>query len=228
MTIEFPRKLWEANHDWNIVGNVMTSGVTTTGSVDVRSDGGGFWLASLNNIRFANRTYTLLWRAVRQLCANRPIVVHRRERAWAPFPHGVTGATSKIPHADSSLFSDGAGYYQPVIDVETHGDASLRSTTLYLKLNYCGDLLGGESFSIDHPTWGWRLYEIATVEYIDVTHVRVTFNPPLRESVPAGTQVEFDRPRCTMKLLNPAAMDFTTTAYPFSLASVKFVESKYG
>ena len=106
-------------------------------------------------------------------------------------------------------------------------DAALRDTTLYLKLNNCGALLGGESFSIDHETWSWRLYEIATVEYIDDTHAVVTFNPPLREAVTSGTLVEFDRPRCVMKLVNSVAMDFNTTTYPFSLATAKFIETKF-
>lgn len=227
MANEFPRKLWEADHAWNLSGNTVISGITTAGVADIRSDGGGFWTASLNNIRFMDRTYTLLWRAVRQLCATKPIVVHRRDSTWAPFPGGITSYGSVL-HSDGASFSDGAGYYQPIIDVVTYGSALLRGTTLYLYLNNCGDLLGGESFSIEHPTWGWRLYEIATVEYIDATHVKVTFNPPLREAVSIGTQLEFDRPRCTMKLLNSAAMDFNNTTYPFSLASVKFVEAKFG
>ena len=33
MYVEFPRKLWEADHDWNILGSVMSSGVTTAGAV---------------------------------------------------------------------------------------------------------------------------------------------------------------------------------------------------
>jgi hypothetical protein len=226
MYVEFPRKLWEADHDWNIVGSVMSSGVTTAGAVDVRSDGGGFWSASLNNIRFIDRTYTLLWRAVRQLATAQPIIVHRRDTTWSPFPNGTT-EYGTIPHSDDALFSDGSDYYQPVIDVETYADASLRDTTLYLKLNNCDALVGGESFSINHDTWSWRLYEIATVEYIDETHVQVTFNPPLREAVPSGTLVEFDRPRCVMKLVNSAAMDFNATTYPFSLATAKFIETKF-
>lgn len=227
MTVQFPSKLHEADHDWNLVGNTTTSGMTIGGAVDVRRDGGGFWSASLNNIRFMDRTYTLLWRAVRQICIVSSIIVERRDTTFAPFPNGVTEYDS-VSHSDDTFFNDDAGYYQPVVDVVAYANANLRDTTLYLTLKYCGELIGGEAFSIEHPTWGWRLYEIGTVEYIDETHVVVTFNPPLREAVTSGTQVEFDRPRCTMKLLHSAAMDFNTTTYPFSLASVKFVEAKYG
>lgn len=228
MIAEFPLKLWEADHEWNIIGNTATAGVTSGAAVDVRSDGGGMWSASLNNIQFMDKTYTLLWRAVRQICSGgvTPIVVHRREEAFLPFPVGSSEFGS-IPHSDDTFFDDGSGYYQSVMDVTAYADAVLRDTTLYFELNNCGRLGGGESFSINHPTFGWRLYEIGAVNYLDDTHVVVAFNPPLREDVTAGAQIEFDRPRCTMKLVNSASMDLNVTTYPFSLATVKFIESKF-
>lgn len=223
--VTIPEKLLiEADHDWNIVGNTMGAGQSSVASVDVRSDGGGFWVASLNNIQFLDASYTLLWRAIRQIANGgvTPLIVRRNETLFAPFPLGEAEGES-IPHSDDSLFSDGAGYYQTTIDVVAAESAALRATSLAITRNYCAELQGGEVFSILHPTFDWRMYEIATVDD-DV----ITFNPPLREAVTAGTQLEFDRPRCTMKLLNPAAMDLNIRSYPFSLASVKFVESKYG
>lgn len=239
---EFPRGLLrEQSHSWNIVGGTMTSGQAGDGFSPVtRSDGGGVWSCVMSEIglggnnsiiagdyRYRERAVTLLWRAVRQICnggTNR-IVVPRNDALFRPFPAGASEYGS-IPHSDGSFFSDGTGYYQPVIDVVTYGDADLRDNTLYLQLNYCGGLLGGESFSIDHSTWGWRLYEIATVEYIDATHVKVTFNVPLREAVPAGTQVEFDRPRCVMQLKNPGSMDLTVVPWTFNSANVEFIEAR--
>lgn len=229
MAIVFPyNALTETNHDWNIVGNTKTAGISTGASVDVRSDGGGMWVASLNGIQFMDRYDTLLWRAIRQQCNGGvvPIVVPRRDLTWIPSPVGST-EYSPIPHSDGALFEDDTAYYQPVISVVTAGAAALRATSLLLALMRCADLMGGESFSINHPTFGWRMYEIGSVNKIDETYTSVTFNPPLREAVPAGNDVEFDRPRCTMKLINSAAMDLNATTYPFSLASVKFVEAKF-
>jgi hypothetical protein len=71
---------------------------------------------------------------------------------------------------------------------------------------------------------GWRLYEIGTVVYTDASHAVISFNPPLREAISAGTQLEFDRPRCTMRLTAPGAMDLTVTPWTFNSASVQFVE----
>jgi hypothetical protein len=227
--ITLPDKLIEVDHDWNIVGNTATAGQTAASSVDIRSDGGGLWSASLNNMQFRDKSYTLLWRAVRQLCNGgiNPIIVPRRDTTWAPFPGGILPSYAPIPYSDESLFDDGSGFTQSVIDVTCNGGAALRSTAMTLQLNNCGPLQGGESFSIQHPTFNWRLYEIGSIAMIDSTHAYVTFNPPLREPVNDGDQIEFDHPRCTMKLVNSASMDLNVTTWPFSTATVKFIESKY-
>ncbi|MBN9007236.1 MAG: hypothetical protein J0H40_17700 [Rhizobiales bacterium] len=229
MVVLYPKDmLIEADHDWNIVGNTTTAGISTGASEDTRSDGGGFWSASLNNIEFLHRNDTLVWRAIRQQCNGGvvPIIVCRRDIEWIPLPAGQS-LISNIPHSDGSLFDDGSGYTQSVIDVVTSGAAPLRATSLVLKQLNCADLQGGESFSIQHESFGWRLYEIGSVDKIDDLFTSVTFNPPLREAVPDGTQVEFDAPRCTMKLVDSSSMDLNIKSFPFSLATVKFVESKY-
>lgn len=230
MTIlSFPISLMrEASHDWNIVGNTATAGQTATSSVDIRSDGGGLWTASLNDIQFWDQTFTLLWRSIRQLCNGgvNPLVVPRNDAIFAPFPVGPR-SYSPIKFNDGTLFSDGTGFTQSVITVEASGGAPLRATSMELLLINCGALVGGEAFSICHPTYNWRMYEIASAVVIDSTHVSITFNPPLREAVPDGAGIEFDLPRCTMKLVNAASMDLNVTTWPFSLATVKFVESKY-
>lgn len=225
--VEFPLALLhESSHDWNIAGSVKNAGQTDAASVDVRSDGGGFWTVSLNDIQLWERSHALLWRAIRQIAAGgvNPLVVSRSDQLQ-PWPSGAPYGV--ISFDDGMLFDDGAGFDQVVIDVVTSGAAARRATSLVLKLNVCGDLLGGESFAIAHPTFGWRMYEIATVLPVDVTHVAVTFNPPLREAVADGTAVEFDRPRCVMKLQTSSAMDLNLTVLPNSRSTAKFVETKY-
>lgn len=222
--VEIPwNRLVEGDHDWNIAGNTMGSGQTSGASVDVRSDGGGLWIASLNNIRMRDASETRLWRAIRQIANGGvvPLIVPCRDTVFAPFPIAFTDAEA-IPHSDGSFFSDGTGYTQSIIDVTANGGAALRATSMVINLNYCAPLQGGEKFSIRHPTFNWRLYEIATFD-----GSTITFNPPLREAVANGESLEFNRPRCTMKLVNAAAMDLNVTTYPFPLASVKFKESKY-
>jgi hypothetical protein len=222
MSIEIPwNRLVENSHDWNLLGVAMTAGQTAGMSVDTRSDGGGFWQAKLNNVRFRDRLDTLLWRALRQIANGGvvPLIVYRRDTTWAPFPGSLT--ESILPD-NYAYFDNGAGYYTPIIDVTCSGGAALRATSMSVNLKNCAALQGGECFSIKHPTFGWRLYEIATV-----TDNVITFNPPLREAIVDGDRLEFDRPRCLMKLASSSAMDLNNTTYPFSLASVVFVETKY-
>lgn len=226
--IEFPPALLhEASHAWNISGNVKNAGQTDSASVDVRSDGGGFWTVALNDIQLWDRTQPLLWRAVRQIANGgvTPLVVSRRDQLQ-PWPNGLM-SYGAIAFSDGALFDDGTGYDQPVIDVVAVGAATLRATSIELQLVNAGALLGGEAFSINHPTFGWRMYEIATITPIDASHVTVTFNPPLREAVTDGTAIEFDRPRCVMKLQTASAMDLTLTVLPNSRGTAKFVETKY-
>jgi hypothetical protein len=229
MAFEFPLLLLhEASHDWNLVGTTMAAGQTVSAAVDVRSDGGGFWVASLNDIQLWHREYALLWRATRQLANGGvgQVVVSRRDQL-APWPNGLTDYGA-FAFDDDTLFDDGSGFDQPVIDVVVNAAAALRATTIALQLVNCGDLLGGEAFAIEHPTYGWRMYEIATVTDVSDGVVSVTFNPPLREALAGGEAVEFDRPRCLMKLVNSGAMDLNLTVLPDSRASVKFVETKFG
>jgi hypothetical protein len=240
MVPEFPRALLrERSHAWNIAGNTMAPGQTGAGVMTIgRSDGGGYWTCTMSAVSLSGRKgigdigrdrpkfSTLLWRAVRQVCAGgvNVIVVPRNDALFRPFPSGAS-EFGLIRHSDGTPFDDGTGYYQPVIDVITYDAAALRATTLGLQLLNAGPLVGGESFSINHPTVGWRLYEIATVDYVDAAHAVVTFNPPLREAVASGTDVEFDRPRCTMRLANAGAMDLSVQPWTFNSADASFVEA---
>ena len=158
----FPRyRLIERDHDWNIVGNTITAGVTTGASIDVRSDGGGFWSASLNSIQFMSRTDTLLWRAIRQKCNGgvTSIIVPRRDLSWIPLPSGQS-LDEFILHSDDSPFSDESGYTQSTINVTTAESASLRATTLLLNLVNCA---GSSDAAQNIPRQAMPLPAIAVV-----------------------------------------------------------------
>lgn len=238
MAVSFPRRLLrEKSHSWNLVGVAATPGTAVNVAPIVRSDGGGFWSCTMSDVALSGgkglrgkdrqKITTLLWRAVRQIADGgvTPLVVPRNDALFRPWPAGLDqGSVIDIPHSDGSLFDDGAGYYQSVIDI-TAGPAALRATSLDITINCAGELMGGESFSIDHETMGWRLYEIATVLMDDDTMGTITFNPPLRQAIPAGTQLEFDRPRCVMRLAKTNSMDLSVQPWTFNSASVDFVET---
>lgn len=241
MTVHFPRLLLrEKSHSWNLAGVAAMPGDTANSvSVITRSDGGGFWKCSMTDVSLSGgfptskgkqrqRISTLLWRAVRQIGNGgvQPIIVYRNDSLFRPWPEGVAQSVGvDIPNGpDDTLFDDETGYYQSTIDIESDA-ADLRATSLDITMNYAGELMGGESFSIEHPTMDWRLYEIATIDMTSNTTATITFNPPLREAIEAGTRLEFDRPRCKMRLANPGSMDLTVVPWTFNSGSVEFVES---
>lgn len=248
MSIYFPRSLLrEKTHSWNIQSSIATSGVSGDSVAGVvSSDGGGFWACTMSDISLSGlcgqtgytkqgylskdrqKISTLLWRAVRQGAKGGAVavVVPRHDDLFVPWPAGAArGNPVDQPHSDLTFFSDGTGYVQSTIAVTTEGAASLRATTLVLNLLNCGPLNGGESFSINHPDVGYRLYEIATVFYSNPGRAIVTFNPPLRGDVVDNTDVEFDRPSCTMRLTNGNSMDLTVQPWTFNSASVQFIEA---
>ncbi|WLB43014.1 hypothetical protein QIH93_20930 [Bradyrhizobium ottawaense] len=238
MAIDFPRALLrEKSHAWNLAGVTVAGGQTGASVATlVRSDGGGYWTCSMSDVSLSGgrglvgkerqKISTLLWRAVRQVCEGgvTSIVVPRNDALFRPWPEGLPQGESIVPHSDSSLFSDGAGYYQPVIDIACAA-AELRATSLEIEIVEAGELVGGEAFSIEHETAGWRLYEIKTVDARDDGQATITFNPPLREAVSDGTRLEFDRPRCLMRLAQTSSMNLTVQPWTFTSASVDFVEA---
>lgn len=242
VTPHFPRALLrEQSHSWNLVGTATTPGTTTQSVAPyVRSDGGGFWSCSMTDVSLSGRTgsnlkdkqrikvATLLWRAVRQIADGgvNAIVVPRNDALFRPWPCGLSQQTGlDVTHSDRTHFSDTSGYYQSVIDIAASA-AALRATSLDITINYAGELMGGESFSIHHPTMGWRLYEIATIDGEPSSSMAtITFNPPLRESVTSGTVLEFDRPRCVMRLAATNSMDLSVAPWTFNTASVSFIEA---
>lgn len=238
MAVEFPRALLrEKSHSWNLAGVAVSPGSTANVSTLVRTDGGGFWTCAMSDVslsggrglanRDRQRISTLLWRSIRQIADGgvNSLIVPRNDALFRPWPAGISQTSGiDVPHSDGTLFSDGVGYYQSVINI-TCDAADLRSTSLDIAANYAGELMGGESFSINHTNVGWRLYEIATVDMVDDVNGTITFNPPLREAVTADTQLEFDRPRCTMRLAQTSSMNLTVQPWNFNTTSVDFVEA---
>ncbi|EJN11859.1 hypothetical protein PMI42_04874 [Bradyrhizobium sp. YR681] len=236
---EFPRALLrEKSHAWNLAGNAVSGGQTSVGQSYATSDGGGFWTCKMSDVslsggrkgidrgRDRQKVSTQLWRAVQMLADGGAgqLVVPRNDALVRPWPPGFAASFGDgVPHDDDSLLDDGSDYYQQVIDIVAAA-ADLRATSLDISIALAGELLGGEEFSIRHPTKGPRLYRIRTVEMISVDEATITIRPPLREAIEDDTPLEFDRPVCLMRLVSPSSMDLTEQPWTFNSASVDFVE----
>lgn len=228
----YPRRLLrESSNSWNIAGAAVAPGQTRSlANTVLRFDGGGLWVAEINDIYLADDEDALCFRAIRTACRGGavPIVVPRLDFATSVSPT-ILGALvteyAPVPHGDGALFSDGSGYYQPAIVANAYAAAALRATTITIEFMSGTNPIGGEAFSINHSVEGWRMYEISGVVTVSNTIATVTFDPPLRQAVPEDTLIEFDRPRCTMRLASTDAMNFRLETFPFARPSVKFIET---
>lgn len=217
---------------FNLSAATISPGQTASGTFPLAMfAGGGLWTATLTDINIVTEDEVRVFRAVRMAAEGgaTPLLVPRRgELKLAPWPNFGAGSVTSygdIPFSDGALFSDGSGFYQPVISVRTVTAAALRDTTLTLQIVVGSPFRGGEVFSIVHAIEGERMYEITNVT-LDVSgNSVVTIRPPLRDDVPAGASLNFDLPRCTMRLAKPDAMDLDLSTFPYPKQTVSFVET---
>lgn len=233
-----PILLREASNEWNLVGNQITPGQTASGVMpSIRTDGGGLWVAAIEQSLLGISGLTKrfddhrAYRAIRGLANGgaSQIVVPRVDviQPW-PIVGGVeVKSYGDIPFDDGTLFDDGTGWSQPVIVSETVAGAALRATSLRLNMIYSSDLRGGEDFSINNPTAGWRLHEISTAVLGDDGYWTVNFLPPLREAIDSGVDIEFDLPRCLMRMQTMAAMNYKLSAPYLASPSLSFIEAAF-
>lgn len=177
--------------DVDIERQTLKGGTALSGAQDVTStDGGGRVYAEFADSAVIDRSTNLAWRALKTVLDEGvvPVVV-----PFCDIRHTPYGNAHEVPHSDGTPFSDGTLYSGGGPIGATVGAAILRATAMRISLTGGQPLQGGEWFSIEHPTKGWRAYRIATIN-----GDTVTFRPPLREAVPAGQYVEFRAPRCLM------------------------------
>lgn len=200
MLDSFPTCLFAfASREIMVVQNVISGGTALDGGETViATDGGGRWRAEYSNAPLNRRDKVMAWRAARALMEGGavPIIFPICDARHQPVnkPVGVT-------HSDGSSFDDESLYESGGGDVAATAGATLRATTLHINASALQKpLVGGERFSIDHPTWRHRLYEVKKV-----AGDTIQFRPPLRETVEAGTPIEFRDPKCVMRLAGDMA-----------------------
>jgi len=196
MLDSFPTCLFSfAQREIMVTQNVISGGTSLSGDETViATDGGGRWRAEYQNAPLNRRDKVMAWRAFRAIM----------EGGIVPFifpicdaRHQPVNKPVKVPHSDGTSFDDDALYVGGSGDIVAQADVALRGTLMQIDASALEKkLVGGERFSIDHPTWRHRLYEIKKING-DV----IQFRPPLREAAPAGTSLEFREPKCVMRLV---------------------------
>lgn len=227
----WPRTLQrERTLSWDLSGSTASGGRTLSGiTPTIRFDGGGFWMATMGDIQISTADHVRAWRALAAVLDGgaTSFVLEARDERFAPWPlSGGVPVTDlyEAPHGDDATLDDDTEYVSNVIGAEVAEAAALRATSLTITMSNASDLVGGERFSIEHETYSHRLYTIGQVRTDSSGNNVCTIRPPLREAVSVGTRLDFDYPKCVMRLASPDAMDHALTLRHHAQATVKFVE----
>ena len=205
----------------DIERRTISGGTAISGEEDlIETDGGGRVFAEFMAGPLLEREDNLAWRAIgtRFGSGTVPIIV-----PFCDCEHQPYGNEHLVTHSDDSPFSDESEYSGGGPLATASANAALRATTISLDIDFPQALLGGEWFSIEHPTKGWRAYNIMTVVAQDDTTATVTFLPPLREAVTEGDVVDFAEPRCLMRVDGRPPRKIEIGRY--GEAAIRFVEA---
>jgi hypothetical protein len=228
--------LKETSLTWQLAGRTISSGQTGSGFEPLaETTGGGLWRADLASVPVWKVNQVGAWRAVEGLLDSgaTQVVVTMCDKRYFPAP--IVDGRRLIRYADvpidtdsgghiDTLLDDNTGLDQPVVVAYVAADAPLRATELSIAFVQVSALMGGEHFSIEHPNLGHRLYRVIGVDG-DADGAVVTIRPPLREAVQALSDIEFDFPKCMMRVAAADGMRLELSMRRRGSPSASFIES---
>lgn len=191
---------------WSLSGRVLTGGQSLSGLVQTaKTDGGGFWTASLE-------------------C---PVQTRAQARLALAYDAALDGGAAAliVPQCLPKVNDIGrTGAIVGNLTVE-HPDANVvRSTKLTMAGISGGYVPIGVHLTIDHADVGERLYRVAaSLQEFETTQV-VEIRPPLRGAVTVGQTVDFANPRCLMRLANPESLRVDLSLGRFATIAPQFLE----
>ncbi len=209
----------------NVVAFTRSGGKSLGGVEPVTRTDLGHWAIDYSGIVIQNRNRDQwkTWQAIRQKLGGRSglIAVPVRASLSAPYASGHFEPTIELPHDDGMFFDDDTGYEQGAITVVSEGLTPIGATTINLRIIKAAADLVGVRFSYKHA-----LYETGPVMNVDGDVWTLPISPSVREQIPAGATLEFDRPTCLCHLSDDRGMDVTQDAIAKnSRPNVSFVEA---
>lgn len=200
MPLTFPLHLFNPKSiKIGVYGRVIQSPNSLSGIGQVlRTDGGGFRYVQFSDI-LLNTDFKLRLAAAWEgelaggvTRVNVPLATLRLA------PRGLAGgkpqrAGSLYSNSDDEYFPEAVAYGNPLI-VATIDPVALRSTTVTINVTKGSRVQSGQTFSINHPTMGWRAYTTVRVLSRNGQMATVTIDIPLREAVASTSSVNFDWP----------------------------------
>lgn len=191
----------------------LRSAASVAGRSQVSSSNAGIWTMTLGGIAIRNENQRKVWNALEILLEGilNPVLVPMC-RGDQPYTSAADYVT--VPHDDLMPFDDDTEYVGTVIDV-TSGGAAIGATSMTVTINSAGTLIPGNGFSFGDG-------EFHKIRTIDGT--AMTFRPPLRATLLAGTSLEFDDPVCRMRLASDREMSVDLDLRRFGSPTVNLIE----
>lgn len=183
-----------------IEGGGLGGGQSTSGEEQFEAmTSGAHWAMEFGEVALWDREKVLTWRSFVSAADNgaMPVIVPLWDRAFGPFATTrYTGASTfgKVVWRDTNVID--------AVEIQAAAAADAAQHAREVSFSYTGGLPleGGEHFSVYGSRYGWRLYRLMRKTAADVGDVQSwEIRPPLREWLGAGTPLEFDSPRCTMR-----------------------------
>lgn len=207
----------------DIAPRSLAAPASVSGIQQVVAADAGIWKIAFGGIPVVRSDSVLTWRAISTMLEGRMFPVLVPVSNWyQPEPPEAEALKlwDPVPHSDDATFADGTMYQGRVNDVTLLSAVAARAVTATFNIVVVGaSLQPGQHFSL-----GERLYRMRTVTRTSPTQATVTFRPPAREAVAAGTRVELDNPVSRMRLASDNEMDLPLDYGRYSFPTVNFIE----
>ena len=201
MALVFPTQIFNPRSiKISVLGRTIQSppSISGVGQI-VRTDGGGYRVCQMSGIVLNTNDKLRAWNAwegVMQGGVTKITVPIATQRLA---PRGLRGGTiarygSLHKSSADPYFPEAIAYGSPLVVAEMVSSAAHRATTVTIVVTRGGRVRGGETFSINHSTAGNHPYKIARVISRDEQEATVLLDMPLRQSVTAGQDINFDWP----------------------------------
>jgi hypothetical protein len=184
----------------------------------------GYWRVDIVGVPLHDKHERRAWDAIGAILGGSSgrIAVPAWSMDSAPYASGREEPLISVPHSDGSTFSDGSQYQQSAISVVSVGVTAIGATLMSMRLINGAPDLAGVRFSYNHA-----LYQTGQVVSVEDDIWTVRISPSVRELIPDGADLEFDRPTCVCNLLEDNAFQRPINADRFSRESVSFVEDTW-
>ncbi|KMO34705.1 hypothetical protein [Methylobacterium aquaticum] len=211
------------------VSTSRSGGQSFTGAEQVIVSPTARWKASVT-IPIADRRYgpierqnmVLAYRWVKAGGRASVIIVPHQDGRGPAHQAGIVPCSGAVPHSDGATFSDGSGYAQSFTGATLAAPAALNATQISLNVPAGLAPLPGMRFSTPDN----RLHQIDDLLGFDGGSTwTVRIGPWLRAVYPVGTVMDFDNPRCRMRLASDDTGQLSLSLNKFGTPSIEFNEA---